>query len=87
MTSKHTRYWTGICSYDGKQEFRFHSSDFVITADLETQAHGRLQAAIDLAWAEISPHPGPRLVNAIPGALVLERFQAEDLAEEKRDHG
>lgn len=35
--NKHTRYWTGICSYDGKHEFRFHSSDFIITADLETQ--------------------------------------------------
>ena len=85
--NKHTRYWTGICSYDGKHEFRFHSSDFIITADLETQAHERLQAAIDSAWAQISPHPGPRLVNAIPGALVLERYESEDMAEQRRDHG
>ena len=49
----------------------FHSSDFTIIEDSETRAHDKLQIAIDSAWAEISPHPAPRLTDVIPGALVL----------------
>lgn len=85
--NQRTRYWTGICSYDGKREFRFHSSDFVVTADTDMQAHDRLQGAIDKAWATISPHPAPRLLDVIPGALVLERMTAESIAEERREYG
>ena len=66
------RYWTASCTYDGKQPFRFWTSAMVVEAEFETVAHDALQAIVRREWAKISPHPAPRLLEVVPGRLVME---------------
>jgi hypothetical protein len=67
------RYWTAECTYDGKRPFWFYSGSFESVAETETAASDQLQAQVSRAWAEICPHPAPRLLSVIPGRMVLER--------------
>lgn len=59
--------WVAVCQYPGRPKFGFYSPAFVVNhwSDLEAEA-ARIVAQ---AWAEISPHPAPPVVDYLPGIM------------------
>lgn len=60
-------HWIARCAYPGRENFLFYSPDFVVEhwSDLERTA----QQTVADAWAKISPHAPPAIVELIPGYM------------------
>ena len=65
----HERLWVGECQYPGKAPF-FLGTVTVVT---ESEALSKLEKL----WGDMSPHPMPPILSAIPGMLLL-RLEGED---------
>lgn len=57
------RHWVGRCCYPGKKPFLFGT----VQAETELEA----LRALDVLWAEISPHAMPPEVAMLPGLLAF----------------
>lgn len=59
--------WVAVCAYPGKDQFRFFSPAFVSAgwSSLDDEA----REAVRDAWAKISPHDPPEIIDLIPGYL------------------
>jgi len=60
------RPWTAQCEYEGKKQFYLGT----VVEPLDTP-HNELLEKFAALWERISPHPMPRIVSIIPGALVF----------------
>lgn len=64
---KREMHFTAICAYPGKEAFAFYSVDFIIEHWSDLEKEGQRQVAE--AWAKISPHPAPDIVEFQPGSI------------------
>lgn len=64
------RRWVGRCAYKGMKEFYLGT----VEAESEMDAVTKLQTL----WSELSPHPCPSFIVAIPGMLVMLAEKEED---------
>lgn len=62
-------HWTARCAYPGLDGFIFYSPTF--TAESWSDLDDMAQSTVAEAWARISPHPAPKVVELIPGYLQL----------------
>lgn len=61
-------HWTARCAYPGMKDFLFYSPTFVVDSwsDLDAAA----KATVADAWAQISPHDPPAIIELIPGLIL-----------------
>lgn len=62
-------HWTARCAYPGRADFLFYSPAFVV--DHWSELDQAARAAVTEAWAKISPHPPPDVIELIPGHLAF----------------
>jgi hypothetical protein len=63
------RHWVGQCQYPGKLPFFLGT----VIAETESEALPKLEKL----WSDISSHPMPPILSAIPGMLLI-RQEGED---------
>lgn len=60
-------HFVAVCQYQGKQGFKFFSEEFTVSNWHEVEDTAK--KIVEEAWAKISPHPAPDVVEILPGFL------------------